>query len=333
MSQHRWPVAVLSVGFVVCGSAPRSASSAVSAGNAASSAVPAVTPLSSASSASFWAHWGDGRAEMNGYRLVQPRYGSPRAGSAVYIFVTEDFTDSLRVKADPGKHPAPDVYPVMKLNAVRHFQTGIYDYKVMTSTFARVASGWPLAKVSFSSQEWCGHVYHQLLPRGGKEDGVFHSYFDGEADGQDNLPQPEGGIYEDALPIFVRGWGTTYLQPGESRKGPFLPSLLRARLDHKKLAWGQATISRSAGTSTVKVPAGSFDVSVWTVAEDGGRTFTYEIEAAAPFRLVRWSTDAGEEASLLGSTRLAYWKLNGPGGEQHLADIGLKPASALRTER
>ena len=82
-----------------------------------------------------------------------------------------------------------------------------------------------------------------------------------------------------------------------------------------------------------RFPAGSFDVSVWTLAEDGGRTFPYEIEAAAPFRLVRWSTDAGEEASLLGSTRLAYWKLNGPGGEQHLAEIGLKPASALRTER
>ena len=323
MSQRRWPVAILSMGVVTCGSA-------VPAGNATSSVVSAVAPLSSASSASFWAHWGDGRAEMNGYRLVQPRYGSPRAGSAVYIFVTEDFADSLRVKADPGKHPAPDVYPVMKLNAVRHFQTGIYDYKVMTSSFARVASGWPVAKVSFSSQEWCGHVYHQILPRAAKVDGVFHSYFDGEADGQDNLPQPDGAVYEDVVPILVRGWGTVYLRPGESRKVPFLPSLLHARLDHKKLTWGRATISRSAETTKVKVPAGSFDASVWTVAEEGGRTFTYDVEAAAPFRLVRWSTDAGEEASLLGSTRLAYWTLNVPGGEEHLAEIGLKPASMLK---
>jgi hypothetical protein len=267
---------------------------------------------------------------MNGYRLVQPRYGAPRTGSAVYIFVTEDFSDSLRVKADPGKHPASDVYPVMKLNGVRHFQTGIYDYKIMTSAFARVASGWPVAKVSFSSQEWCGHVYHQILPRAGKVDGVYHSYFDGEADGQDNLPQPEGGVYEDVLPILARGWGSTYLQPGQSRKAGYLPSLLRARLEHKKLAWGQATISRSAATSSVKVPAGSFQVSVWTVAEDGGLTSTYQIEAASPYRLVRWSTSAGEEGSLLGSTRLAYWKLNGPGGEKYLAEMGLKPASMLK---
>lgn len=304
--------------------------SASSAGNAASSASSAVTPLSSASSASFWAHWGDGRAEMNGYRLVQPRYGSPRTGTAVLIFVTEDLSDSLRVKADPGQHPPSDVYPVMKLNALRHFQTGIYDYKVMTSTFARVAGGWPVAKVSFSSQEWCGHVYHQLLPRGGSVSGLFHSYFDGEADGQDDLAQPEGGVLEDVLPILTRGWGSTYLQPGESRKVAFLPSLLRARLEHRRLAWGQATISRSANTTSVQVPAGSFDVGTWTVREERGRTTTYEIETVSPHHLVRWSTDVGEEGSLLGSSRLSYWKLNGPGGESHLAEMGLKPGSMLK---
>jgi len=318
MRQRRWPVALLGFGVLVCGSAPPGAPP------------PTAPPLSTASSNAFWGHWGDGKAEMNGYRLVQPRYGAPRTGSAVYIFVTEDFSDSLRVKADPGKHPASDVYPVMKLNAVRHFQTGIYDYKVMTSTFARVAGGWPVAKVSFTSQEWCGHVYHQLLPRGGTVDGVYHSYFDGEADGEDRLPQPEGGVFEDALPILVRGWGSTYLQPGETRKVAYLPSLLRARLEHKGLGWGQATISRSAATSSVKVPAGSFDVTVWTVAEAGGPTATYQIETAAPHRLVRWSTSAGEEGSLLGSTRLAYWKLNAPGGEQYLAEIGLEPSSMLK---
>ena len=116
----------------------------------------------------FWAHWGDGKAELNGYRLTQPRYGAPRAGTAILIYVTEDMSDSLRVKADPGKHPKSDVYPVLKLNAIRDFQTGIYDYNVMTSIFARVAPGWPVAKLSFSSQEWCGHVWHQLLPRSGR---------------------------------------------------------------------------------------------------------------------------------------------------------------------
>ncbi|HEV8254487.1 MAG TPA: hypothetical protein VGQ78_07020 [Vicinamibacteria bacterium] len=271
----------------------------------------------------FWAHWGDGRAELNGYRLVQPRYGAPRVGTAVLVFVTEDLSDALRVKADPGKHPAAEVYPVMKLNAVRDFQTGIYDYNVMTSVFARVSAGWPVAKVSFSSQEWCGHVYHQLLPRGPRLEGEFHSYFDGEADGRDALEMPADGIFEDALPILLRGWNGVYLARGASRTVRLLPSLLRARLEHKPLAWTNATIARAPRAAPLAVPAGAFEVDEWTVSEAGGRTTRYFVESAPPYRLVRWSSDTGEEAVLLGSTRLAYWKLNGPGGERHLAELGL----------
>jgi hypothetical protein len=273
----------------------------------------------------FWKHWGDGRAELDGYRLKQPRYGAPRSGSAVYVFVTEDFSDSLRVKADPGRHPASDVYPVMKLNAVRRFQTGIYDYDVMTSTFLRVAPGWPLAKVSFSSREWCGHVWHQLVPQGGRLSGVFHSYFDGEADGRDSLEMPKDGVLEDALPILLRGWNGTYLQPDESRTVPFLPSLLWVRLNHRPLVWTRARIRRLAVPSNAVVPAGRFSVSVYEVEVEGGRNLGFQIEAYPPFRLVRQTGPDGEELALTGSTRLAYWTLNRPGGESHLKDLGLPP--------
>lgn len=276
----------------------------------------------------FWKHWGDGKAELNGYRLTQPRYGSPRAGTAVYVFVTEDFSDSLRVKADPGKHPKDDVFPVMKLNAIRDFQTGIYDYNVMTSTFLRIAPGWPLAKVSFSSQEWCGQVWHQLVPRGGRLAGLFHSYFDGEADGGDSLDAPAGGVLEDALPILVRGWNGALLKPGESRSVPFLPSVLSSRLGHKPLAWTQATLSRSAKTSSVRTPAGVFTVSVYEVEVTGGRKLSFAVEAQPPFRLVRQTGADAEELQLLGSTRLAYWTLNKPGGEKYLKELGLKPQAA-----
>jgi hypothetical protein len=279
----------------------------------------------------FWAHWGDGKAELNGYRLTQPRYGVKREGSAVLVYVTEDFSDSLRVKADPGKHPKTDVYPVLKLNEVRHFQTGIYDYNVMTSTFARVAAGWPIAKVSFSSQEWCGHVWHQIVPRAGNVSGLFHSYFDGEADGKDDLPWPADGVLEDAIPILVRGWNGVLLKAGESRTVPLLPSLLWSRLQHRPLAWGRATISRSAAAAPVTVPAGTFKAFTWTVAIEGGSKTTYAIEEAPPYRLLRRSSDTGEEMALLGSSRLAYWKLNGPEGEKSLRELGLKvPARIAR---
>jgi hypothetical protein len=285
--------------------------------------VAAALAAAPASAQDFWSHWGDGRAELNGYSLVQPRYGAPRTGTAVYVFVTEDFSDTLRVKADPGKHPAADVYPVMKLNGVRHFQTGIYDYNVMTSTFLRVARGWPVAKVSFSSQEWCGHVWHQLVPRAGRLDGLFHSYFDGEADGTDALEMPADGILEDALPILVRGWNGALLAPGQSRTVPFLPSLLSTRLLHRSLAWTRATITRSASTTRVEVPAGVFQVSVYDVAVENGRKLSFAVETAPPFRLVRQTGADGEELRLRGSKRLSYWQLNKPGDEKYLRDLGL----------
>jgi hypothetical protein len=271
----------------------------------------------------FWKQWGDGRAELDGYRLTQPRYGSPRKGTAVHVFVAESFSDSLRVKADPGKHPASDVYPVMKLNAIRHFQTGIYDYKVMTSTFLRIAQGWPVAKVSFSSQEWCGHVWHQLLPRDGRVKGVFHSYFDGEADGTEDLDLPQRAVFEDELPVLLRGWNGEYLKPGESRTVPFLPSLMWVRLNHRPLAWTAATITRSAKPEEVTVPAGRFAAYVYEVKVADGRTLGFGVEAKPPFRLVRQTGPKGEELVLLGSTRLPYWKLNSPGGEKYLKELGL----------
>jgi Holliday junction DNA helicase RuvB len=50
----------------------------------------------------FWAHWGDGKAELGGYSLKQPRYGTLRSGTAVLVFVTEDFLETLRVKVEPA---------------------------------------------------------------------------------------------------------------------------------------------------------------------------------------------------------------------------------------
>ena len=272
----------------------------------------------------FWQHWGDGKAELNGYTLKQPRYGALREGKAVLVFVTEDFSDALRVKADPGRHPAADVYPVLKLNAVRDFQTGIYDYNVMTSAFLRVAPGWPVAKVSFSSQEWCGHVWHQITPRNGRLQGLFHSYFDGEADGTDDLPFPKDGVLEDALPILFRRWNGAYLKAGEARTVPFLPSLLWVRLNHRPLAWTTANVARAASPRAVTMPAGRFEVDVYSVEIADGRKLGFEIETAPPYRLVRQTGPDGEELSLRGSTRLPYWQLNAPGGEKHLKELGLR---------
>jgi hypothetical protein len=271
----------------------------------------------------FWAHWGDGKAELDGYALTQPRYGKLRNGSAVLIYVTEDFSDSARVKADPGKHPKSDTWPVMKLNFVRDFQTGIYDYNVMTSTFVKTEpSLTQLVKTSFSSQEWCGHVYMQWIPRDAQLHGVVHSYFDGE-DASPTLPLVPGGVLEEQVPILVRGLRGDWLAPGATKKVPFLRSLLRTRLLHVPAKWGEATVSRAAAAAEVKTALGKLRAFTYTVAEAGGDTITFTVEQAAPHRLLAWKSSSGESARILGSARLEYWKMHDNGDEKALELLGL----------
>ena len=73
----------------------------------------------------FWKQWGDGQAELTGYELRFPRYGEVRSGVAVAILVTETLSESARVQADPGKHPAADGVPGLKHNWVQDVQNGL----------------------------------------------------------------------------------------------------------------------------------------------------------------------------------------------------------------
>ena len=103
-----------------------------------SSGIPLPDPATKAApryDAAFWETWGDGFAEVSTYELVMPRYGEPRDGESIMIFVSETFSESQRVKADAGRHSKADEFPVMKLNWQKNFQTGIYDYSEMLSSF------------------------------------------------------------------------------------------------------------------------------------------------------------------------------------------------------
>lgn len=292
-------------------------------------APPAAAPTSPFGDA-FWKHWGDGKGEVSGYDLVFPRYGETRRGVAVTVFVTETFANSLRVKSDPGRRPASDEFPVMKLNVIEDFSTGIYDYNLLTSAFVALApvNGRPAGaptKVAFSGQEWCGGVWGQLLFDAGSARWTLHSYFDGEADQSKTIPVPNDALSGDAILLWARGLAAPFVAPGEKRETPLLRSIENARLQHKGVDLLRATLSREAATSRVTVPAGTFDVRRATVEIAGGATWRLAVEAAEPHRLVEWETSDGEKATLLGGDRLEYWKLHGAGQESYLAKLGLKP--------
>lgn len=271
--------------------------------------------------AHFWQTWGDGQAELTGYDLTIPRYGQLRQGTAVTIFVSETFSNKLRVKADPGKHPPTDEFPVMKLNLIEDFQTGIYDYNEMTSAFIALAAvngrpaGYP-AKVTSSQQEWCGHVFQELLFDSQSIRHQMFSYFDGEGDSAAQIAYPQQAFSGDALMLWARGMAAPVLAPGEKVTVRMLPSLQAARHSHRPLAWTNAVLSRAAGT---------VDTEVYSAAFEGGPTRTYVVEKAEPHRILKWESSDGERGRMLKSVRLKYWQLNRPGGESYLKQLGLSP--------
>jgi hypothetical protein len=280
--------------------------------------------------AEFGARWHDGKAELAGYALTYPRYGQLRQGTAVAIFVTEPFTDADVKPEDPKRAD----FPVIKLNLVQDFQTGIYDYNLMTSAFVTTAKvgqrpAGSVRKVSFSSQEWCGHVYAQV--RFSSKDARFdsHSYFEGEADERRSLDYPRGGFAEDALWLWARGLGGPALDPGQRVTVPLLDSLEHARVRHAQLGWGRVTLSRAEAAKPVQGPQGEAKAEVRSaeVTRHDGSTarWRFWVEQAAPHRILRVERDDGYVAKLLGAKRLPYWQLNAEGGERYLRELGLRP--------
>ncbi len=281
----------------------------------------------------FWKQWGDGQAELSGYDLVTPRYGALRHGTAVAIVVSETFSNDKRVKSDPGRHPKKDEFPVLKLNLVQDFATGIYDYNLMTSAFialtpVNLRPPGAVTKVSFSAQEWCGHAYAQLLFDSQYARFTSHSYFDGEADSVSSLVIPNDALSEDALLLWARGYSAPVLAPGDSAVVPVSGALRQARLTHQRSEVAPAHLARSATPTSLTVPAGSFACDVRTVRIEGARTWTFWVESAEPHRIVRWTCSDGEDAQLLGSARRKYWQEHDPGGEAYLKDLGLTPRAA-----
>lgn len=294
---------------------------------AACDAAPIATVSAAPMAPEFWAWWGDGKAEVSSYSLTQPRYGALHEGTATLIFVTEDFSWSERVKADPGQHPPADIRPVLKLNATRDFVTGVYAYHVMTSVFSRVDGGDGMdalepIKLTFSAQEWCGMVYDEWVMSSGSVRQSSATYFDSDTRAPADMAVPSDVLYGDAVPVLARGLRGEWLAPGESREFSYLPTALDLRFAHTAPAVGTAKVSRGATRTEREAPAGRFEVETWTV-ETGGVTSTWFVEALWPHRIIAWETSKGERAALRGSDRLPYWTMNQPSDQGARARVGL----------
>ncbi len=191
----------------------------------------------------FKAYWYAGQAEVTSYTLEQARYGEIRNGKAVLIYVTEDFLPKKQVKADNRN---PNNISVLKLNATKKFNTGLYPYSIMQSTFYPVSNNQHAIKVTSSMQEWCGHVYTQLNNKKQFEI-TAHSYFENEGDQNFKLDK---AILENEI------WTQLRINPKSLPTGSLqvIPSFEYSRLRHTKLKAYHAEATLSDNTYAINYP-------------------------------------------------------------------------------
>ncbi|MBD3863697.1 septum formation inhibitor Maf [Olleya marilimosa] len=231
-------------------------------------------------------YWYSGQAEITSYQLEQSRYGEIRKGTAVLVYVTEPFLKNDQVKADQNN---PSNINVLKLNATKKINTGIYPYSIMQSTFYPVANNQHALKVSASVQEWCGHVYTQLNNRE-QFQVTSHSYFQGEADQNFNL---EKNILENQI------WTQLRIDPNSLPVGniKIIPSLEYTRLNHKPLKAYNAFAENKPGQYTLKI-------------KDLDRQLTIKYNPSFPYTIQSWEeTQNGNttKATKIKTLQSDYW--------------------------
>lgn len=276
----------------------------------------------------FWSHWGDGKAELSSYTIEQNRYGEMRKAEGVLIYVTEPFNLTKQVKADYDDKNDPNVVSLLKLNRVKKFQTGIYDYSLMSSVFVPLESytaggqshpaGHPL-KVTFTSQEWCGMAFEQLNRTDKGMRSRSFSYFESEGDADRLLVDDKRTYYADELFIAVR----ELIRPMASGSIFLYQTLEAGRLHHRSPERMEATVSRSEGMYSY---GGRVEVNNWSI-KAGKYAWTFTVEQAFPHKILAYSYSEGntlvEKGTLKKSVRLPYWELNANRDETYLKKLGL----------
>ena len=259
------------------------------------------TDATAASRPAGWdEYWYAGLAELNSYRTTQRRYGEDREGSAVLIFVTEDFLPERQVK-DDGAPADEQAVSVLKLNRVERFTTGVYDYSIMQSVFTPVSRDRHphTLKTTLSVQDWCGHVWAQYNFRKNAYQVEYRSYFQAEGD---QRVSHAAALLEDELPNLVR------LDPAWIPDGEVLliPSEKYGRLHHK---------STEPRRATLRLHRGEDALTLGVEYRDLERSLSYEFDPDFPHRLERWTvTQDGQrdfEAERTATRREPYWQQNG----------------------
>lgn len=244
------------------------------------------------------AYWYNGQAEICSYELTQARYGELRKGEAVTVFVAEPFSKISMTKADRRDD---QTVSVMKLNFQKRFNTGIYPYNLMTSSFFPIQDGNNSIKVSHSMQEWCGHVFMEWI-NNERPSLEVKSYFQGE--NQAYLPKTD--VLEDDY------WTKIRLNPNKIKLGKrvVFPSFAYLRFSHVEPKGYACEVSQTNGNKTSALSLNYPELN---------RTLNIEYESEFPYTILGWTetytSGWGNQAKQLTSSgklnkkmMSAYWQ-------------------------
>ena len=246
-----------------------------------------------------------------------------KRGYGVMIFVTEDIHRDTYTKVESPQPQEKRLY-VLKLNNVLKFTTGIYDYSVMTSVFSEVEGGtepFVLRKISLSAQEWCGHVFDEMLLHERSIEGHLNSYFEAEGRRDYELEVPENFVSEDHLLIRMRELKGVFMAPGEERQISLMPSLWSLRTAHVPHALVGAVLHKG-GQEEVEVDGGRTQAVLWQIEREG-QWRKWWVEVGYPRRILKWEHSDGGSGELMKTIRVPYWRLHANADEVYRGELGL----------
>ncbi|HYJ07329.1 MAG TPA: hypothetical protein VEX43_19525 [Chthoniobacterales bacterium] len=253
-------------------------------------------------------YWDSGKAEFNIYGAEISRYGIPRPSEVLHILVREPFDPKQLVKPDNPKQPG--AIPVLKMNQILHVPTGLYVYQQMHSNFWRVDNA-QLLKFSLTSNDSCGNTFKQARREGDRLAYEYHTYWDGMADGKEDVTVPANGYFYDELPWLVRT-----IDFIAKPTGGFEIQLAGPTINSKKdtIVFKPAKISYKSTERTIEV-----------AVEHAGGSDRFSLDQRFPHLLREWNAADGSKLKMKRSLRVDYWNFNKPGDrERALADPMLR---------
>lgn len=245
-------------------------------------------------------YWNDGKAEFNFYDAQIVRDGQQRPGEVQHILLREPFDPKQWVKVDDWKRPG--VVPVIKMNQVLHLPTGTYVQQQMHSSFWRIDNSM-LLKWSLTHSDSFGNTFKEMRQFGEQLAFNWHTYWDGMADGSENITPPPNGYFYDELPLRVRT--IDFSKPAGEFEIQLAPTVINSKKD--TIAFKPAKISFTSGDKTIEV----------NVQHAGGKDH-FVLDHEFPFLLREWSAADGNRLKLKNSLKMDYWNY-GKNGDRERA--------------